>query len=280
MTNKRSFIFGGLQIGLIFCTIGSLVVCAVGAGLWQAGESLFEPFDRSGRGADLQPLDVTPVAFQVTAPTPLPGSNDLTAAPADLFPAPIPRSEADGDALSASTLPAPIERAEASSSGDQPESDTGDTIAAPTPPDLTDWLATRLVIPEVGLDAPVVLSPIRGDTWDVSRLTNEIGHLERTASPGSASNIVLAGHVTLAPDGRAGPFKNLKELTPGDLVTVYKGDQNYTYRIDHMRTVKPNDIEVTYPTNVPTLTLITCLNYNRSLGRYEDRLVIVGHLEH
>lgn len=91
--------------------------------------------------------------------------------------------------------------------------------------------------------------------------------------------MVLAAHVTLAPDGRDGPFVNLRDLTPGDVVTVYMGSQAYTYRIEHLKTVRPTDIEVTYPSDAPRITLITCLNFNQDLGRYEDRLVAVGHLE-
>ncbi|MCB0168742.1 MAG: hypothetical protein KDI79_31230, partial [Anaerolineae bacterium] len=58
-------------------------------------------------------------------------------------------------------------------------------------------VATRLVIPRLNLDAPVVLSPIENQTWQVDDLgTDKVGHLEGTAPPGSNSNIVLAAHVT------------------------------------------------------------------------------------
>ena len=281
MTGKRSYILGGIQIGLILCTIGSLVVCAAGAGLWQAGEDLFEIFGRSGRSAELKPLDVTPVTFQVVIPTGQAGLSNLPGGPIDpnALPTPIPRQGIGAPLPSTMTPVAPVEVAPALQSQPETAAVGSNNPVVPAPPDLTDWLATRLVIPSVALDAPVIISPIVGDTWDVDHLDQEVGHLERTAGPGSASNVVLAGHVTLAPDGRAGPFKRLRELVPGDLVTIYKGEQPFTYRVDHTRTVKPTDIEVTYPTNEPTLTLITCLNYNSAEGRYEDRLVVIGYLE-
>jgi LPXTG-site transpeptidase (sortase) family protein len=281
MTGKRSYIWGGIQIGFILCTIGSLVVCAAGTGLWQAGEDLFEIFGRSGQSAELKPLDVTPVTFQVVVPTGQAGLSSLPGGPIDpnALPTPIPR-QGMGVASPLTMTPTATVAAPPSLQSQPGTSVVGNSNQAVlAPPDLSDWLATRLVIPSMALDAPVIISPIVGDTWDVDHLNQEVGHLERTASPGSASNVVLAGHVTLAPDGRAGPFKRLRELVPGDLVTIYKGEQPFTYRVDHTRTVKPTDIEVTYPTNEPTLTLITCLNFNSAEGRYEDRLVVIGYLE-
>lgn len=138
--------------------------------------------------------------------------------------------------------------------------------------------ATRIVIPALGVDTPVQLSPIVGETWDVSFLEQSVGHLEGTASPGDAGNTVLAGHVTLAPDGRAGPFHHLRDLQPGDTVTVYRGEQPFTYQIDGVGTVSPSDVQVAFPTEAARLTLITCQNYDQSLSEYTERLVVMGHL--
>ncbi|MFQ5576039.1 MAG: sortase, partial [Anaerolineae bacterium] len=84
--------------------------------------------------------------------------------------------------------------------------------------------------------------------------------------------------VTLLPDGHAGPFYRLKALNPGDTVVLYGPDGAYTYQVDYLETVAPATVEVTYPSPEPRLTLITCLNYDRAVGRYKDRLVVVAHL--
>jgi sortase A len=139
--------------------------------------------------------------------------------------------------------------------------------------------ASRLVIPSLGVDAPVVLlmlDALRG-TWDVSQLTQEVGHLQGTAAPGDPSNVALAGHVTLA-QGGDGPFRNLAQLRMGDDVLVYSGDEVYRYTIESVRVVAPEDVEVTFPTARPTLTLITCANWDRARRVYEQRIVAVGHL--
>ncbi len=138
--------------------------------------------------------------------------------------------------------------------------------------------ATRIVIPALGLDAPVKLSPIVGETWDVSNLEQSVGHLEGTVSPGEAGNTVLAGHITLAPDGHPGPFYRLRGLNPGDVVMVYRDAEMFTYQIDGSATVSPTDVQVAFPTDNTRLTLITCQNYDDSLSEYTNRLVVFGHL--
>jgi LPXTG-site transpeptidase (sortase) family protein len=138
-------------------------------------------------------------------------------------------------------------------------------------------VATRVVIPKLGLDAPVVLSPIKDQTWQVDHLGQAVGHLEGTAPPGSNSNIVLAGHVTLD-TGVSGPFAGLGQLTAGDMVTVYYGDQAFGYMVDGLQTVDRTAVDVTYPTNTGQITLITCNNWSSEEGRYIERLIVKGHL--
>jgi len=143
---------------------------------------------------------------------------------------------------------------------------------------LPDRPATRIVIPAIDVDAPVVVIPIRNGTWDVEQITHEVGHLRGTASPGDSSNVVMAGHITLSTGGY-GPFRGLAQLQPGDEVLVYVGDHKvHVYTVDSVKTVEATDVEVTYPTTEPILTLITCVNWDPVQGRYNDRLVVVAHL--
>lgn len=138
-------------------------------------------------------------------------------------------------------------------------------------------LATRLDIPALNLDAPVVLAPIENQTRKVDHLGEAIGHLEGTAPPGSDSNLVLAGHVTLAA-GIPGPFIGLGRLVPGDVVAIYKGGQKFEYVVDGQQTLDRTAVEVTYPTDTGQITLITCQNWNDETGRYDQRLVVKGTL--
>ncbi len=138
-------------------------------------------------------------------------------------------------------------------------------------------VATKLVIPKLKLESPIVLAPIKNQTWQIDDLGQTVAHLEGTAPPGSNSNMVLAGHVTIA-KGIYGPFAGLSLLTPGDLVIVYEKEQAFRYEIDSSQTVDRTAVEVTYPSTSGQITLITCSQWNKQEGRYLNRLVVKGHL--
>jgi LPXTG-site transpeptidase (sortase) family protein len=144
--------------------------------------------------------------------------------------------------------------------------------ATPAPP------ATRLEIPTLGVDAPVVEVPLTDSTWDVSPLTQEIGHLGRTGNPGEKNNMVLAGHVTLRRGG--GPFLRLEELEAGDVAIVYAGDQAYVYRVVRKKYLEPSEVSVTYSTSDPILTLITCASGSWDVANrsYTQRVAIICEL--
>jgi LPXTG-site transpeptidase (sortase) family protein len=137
--------------------------------------------------------------------------------------------------------------------------------------------ATRVIIPGLGVDAPVVLINLQNGTWPVDQLTTEVGHMQGTASPGDPSNVALAGHVTLA-QGGDGPFRDLSQLKQGDEVVVFAGDQPYRYLVTQVRIVAPEEVWVAAPTAEPVLTLITCANWNRGRHAYDDRIVAVARL--
>ncbi len=229
-----------------------------------------------------------------------------TAAPvskriATLAPLSLPDGNITPDAAANGPLPPPAENQTTPSSPEnaaEPEaggSQPAEALAAPSPtPDIEaalgfalppdtvnsvtrQGIATRLVIPTLNLDAPVTLSSIKNQTWDVAQLGQAVGHLEGTAPPGSNSNLVLAGHVTLAA-GVYGPFAGLAQLSKGDLIVVYEGSQKYQYVVDGYRTVERTDVQVTHPTDTGQITLITCTNWNREAGQYDQRIIVQGHL--
>jgi sortase A len=149
-------------------------------------------------------------------------------------------------------------------------------LAEPTEETADHAPPTRLVIPAMELDAPIVAVPIVGDTWDVSSLTNEIGHLAGTANPGERSNMVLSAHVTLKTG--AGPFQRLEWLRRGATAVVYTGEEEYIYRVVRKEYVAPEDVSVTYPTYSPVLTLLTCTKWDAENRRYSERLAVFATL--
>jgi LPXTG-site transpeptidase (sortase) family protein len=160
-----------------------------------------------------------------------------------------------------------------------PGVELSETPAIPEPTEETAHRApppTRLVISAMELDAPIVAVPIVGDTWDVSSLTHEIGHLAGTANAGESSNMVLSAHVTLR-EG-VGPFQRLEWLREGATAVVYAGEEAYTYRVVEKKYVAPDDISVAYPTSNPVLTLLTCTTWDAESRKYSERLAVIARL--
>ena len=215
------------------------------------------------------------------SPTPIPNVVVTSEAPvAEAMPAPQPVQGPTTEAPSpqpTSSIPSPTAE---SVLPVEPAPEFETTIGSPIHPSspLPERPATRLVIPAMDLDIPVIISPIENQTWKVDHLgTDFVGHLEGTASPGASSNVVLAGHVTIARNVY-GPFAGLGGLEPGDPIILYTSDQSYTYVVDYRQLVDRTDVEVAFPTDAGRVTLITCSNWSDELGAYEERLIVVGHL--
>jgi LPXTG-site transpeptidase (sortase) family protein len=137
------------------------------------------------------------------------------------------------------------------------------------PPNLP---AERVLIPRLGIDTSLVEAPRAGDAWDVTGFFNEVAHLEGTAYPGTVGNAVLAGHVQHAKG--LGPFRNLEQLRPGDLILAVGEGVEYTYLITHVEEVSPDRVQVTYPSNNALITLVSCSDWNDSTWSYESRIVV------
>lgn len=111
--------------------------------------------------------------------------------------------------------------------------------------------ATRMQIPAINVDAPVV----QGDGWE--QLKKGIGQHIGTADPGKSGNLVVSAHN----DVFGQLFRNLDQLKEGDIVVVYTPQQAFTYKVTGKKIVEPTDVSVMDPTSDSTLTLISCYPY-------------------
>ncbi|NLX10222.1 MAG: class F sortase [Chloroflexi bacterium] len=156
--------------------------------------------------------------------------------------------------------------------------------AFPVPPTATPYVRREpsgprsISIPKLGeqfsLPVPIVDVPIANRQWDVSGLGYYVGWLEGTTWLESDwGNTVLAAHVQLGTNN-PGPFWGLGDLVPGDEIIVSEGEQDFRFQVQSVRKVDPSDWTVTAPTNGPTLTLITCTEWDRSRGVFSQRMVI------
>jgi sortase A len=281
MARKKTSIFAAvLPLAIVICVSLTLVGGIV---TWMAareGVDLGELATELLIGRQAAPVGVAQVT-RVPTPTPYPSPTPIlivaasTEARATEAPPPPPPTEppaVNTPSQVITSAPSPAAMAE-------PQIEQA--IESPIRPNspLPERPATRLVIPAMELDVPVIVSPIVNQTWMVNDLGKDfVGHLEGTASPGDPSNVVLAGHVTIAPNVY-GPFAGLGKLKAGDSIILYTANQSYTYIVDYRQLVERTDIHVAYPSDTGRVTLITCSNWSDELGAYQQRLIVVGHLE-
>jgi sortase A len=124
----------------------------------------------------------------------------------------------------------------------------------------------HLIIPAIGVDTPVVEVFVVDDEWEVAEYA--AGYMHGTARAGEPGNMGIMGHLGL----RGGVFANLPALQPGADIFVDAAGQRYHYRMRQSQVVWPTQLEVLYPEEMPTLTLITCANWDT------QRLVVTADL--
>jgi len=152
-------------------------------------------------------------------------------------------------------------------------------------PTLTPAPPTRIVIPAIGVDAPVV--PVSWQTVEVGGQTQAAwevldmyaaGWHETSVPLGVAGNTVLNGHNTT--NGEV--FRNLYTLEAGDAIIVYSGDTPYTYAVTEVLILpeagQPLEVRIKnaryiLPTDDERLTLVTCHPY----GSLQYRLIVIAH---
>jgi sortase A len=127
----------------------------------------------------------------------------------------------------------------------------------------------KVDIPRLKLSAAVA----EGD--DEKTLRKAVGHLPDTALPWhTRGNFAIAAH-------RDGLFRRLENIRLDDDVRVVTSRGEYHYRVTKTHIVDPDDVWVIAPTQVPTITLITCYPFS-FVGNAPRRFVVqaelVGHV--
>ena len=102
-----------------------------------------------------------------------------------------------------------------------------------------------LAIPRFRLEVPVL------EGTDELTLNRALGLIEGTARPGERGNVGIAGH-------RDGFFRGLKDIAPGDMITLRMQAGRRDYVVKSVRVVEPDDVSVLDDTPRDVLTLVTC----------------------
>jgi len=180
--------------------------------------------------------------------------------------------------------PAPLELPDTTnqaSSGAVPALPRVPIVSTPTAvPDPADMTPRQIVIPAIGLDAPVetvgwhVINGV--STWDVPDHF-AAGWLKTSALLGQSGNTVLDGHHNIGGE----VFRRLVDLRVGDELEVYAGNNVFFYKVTTRQILKERDqpLEVRIknaqwiqPTEDERLTLVTCWPYTSN----SHRLIIVA----
>ncbi|UCG26039.1 MAG: sortase [Chloroflexota bacterium] len=199
-------------------------------------------------------LAPAPSRAAINLPTPLPG---------DMFPSAVEAPQSDFGSSSQEPLAL------------LPESpaDIGRTSQQESPPGSIADDSTRLMIPSIGVDAPIQpvgLMELEEDghnyqQWQVPS-DYAIGWHRTSAWLGSPGNTVLNGHNNV----HGAVFRDLVDVDFGDEIVVQEGKRTYRYQVAHREVLEESDQPLRvrldnakwmFPTSDERLTLISCWPY-------------------
>lgn len=137
----------------------------------------------------------------------------------------------------------------------------------------------ELRIPRIALESEVVVAPLgrlpQGVTWEVPAF--KVGHAEGTAGAGQSGNAILIGHLTSQTLGSV--FLHLDRVRPGDAVYLGADGDEFAYVVEEVRRVPRDELSVIQPTDLPTVTIVTCTGDWLPTERdYAERLIVRARL--
>ena len=137
----------------------------------------------------------------------------------------------------------------------------------------------RIVIPRIGVDAPITVKGIGADgVMEAPDGPEDVAWYGFSARPGGGGNAVFSAHLDYHNYGPA-VFSGLNELENGDLVEVYLADGTvYRYEVvlslSYSAETAPSE-DIVGPTSREVITLITCAgSFDQASRRYSHRLVV------
>jgi sortase A len=117
-----------------------------------------------------------------------------------------------------------------------------------------------LEIPRLNLEVPVY------DGASDLHMDRGAARIDGTAMPGEPGNLGVAGH-------RDGFFRVLKDIELGDELTIITEDGAQAYVVLELRIVEPTAVEVLYPTEKQSVTLVTCYPFY-FVGHAPERFIV------
>ena len=150
-----------------------------------------------------------------------------------------------------------------------------------TPPPMT-GIPVRLVVPAIGIDAPVAAFELAADrTMPVPQTASLVAWYTFSAQAGAPGNVVLAGHRDW--QRQRGVFYSLGAVQEGDEVWLQDALGGwYLYVVRWSISVPDDDApldDAVGATGRAAVTLITCSGvFDRASGRYVERRIVRAEL--
>ena len=190
----------------------------------------------------------------------------------------LPRGEPPGPVASETPPAGPVTTV-------APDAIVPDAIPAP-PPEVASapgkqYAPMQIEIPVIAASAPVDPLGLNPDgTLQVPTDFHRAGWYTGRPTPGATGPAIIVAHV----DSKSGPavFARLRELKPGDEVTVIRRDRSAViFVVDRVESHPKNAFPthaVYDPTPGSTLRLITCGgSFDRKAGHYRDNVIAFAH---
>ena len=140
--------------------------------------------------------------------------------------------------------------------------------------DVTVSPEPKLIIPKINVNVPVVYGVANDHDSLMKGMEGGVVHFAvpgASSIPGQIGNTVLSGHSSndMFDSGNYKfVFVQLNNLQLGDTIYVNYESKRYTYTVTKKEEVQPNNVAaLTYKTDKPVLTLITCTPVGTALRR-------------
>ena len=206
---------------------------------------------------------LTPTLLPTATPTPTP-TMTLTGTPV-----PTPTPTATEMLLpSGHNPPTPTDLSQANLDLTSTLEPTPDPLTRSTPtatpaPEHALWIR----IPAIAVDHPIV----QGDEWE--DLKHGVGQRLGSANPGEYGNLVLSAHNDIYGE----IFRYLSKLKLDDEIIILTATDQYTYLVEEILILKPNQISVLERGKEPIVTLISCYPYMIDTHRIVVRASLVNN---
>jgi sortase A len=138
----------------------------------------------------------------------------------------------------------------------------------------------RLEIPSIKVETevkPAGIVPGKDGQPEWETLPFVAAHYDLLGPVGAPGNAVISGHVVTLSMGNV--FRDLHQVKLGEPIEVFTHDSHFSYRVEEIKVVRPDAVEVMAPSEDARMTVITCTGaFDPRTRTFSDRLVVVGKL--